>query len=153
MNIGELTSIIVAAKAATYVGGGTKAAPSRSGSHDLEWRQGRLCYLDSYFGSTDFLGQEAIWLDDAPVWAMNYYGFILRPELIGGQRAGETIKAALTSMYGEGRFLGGFEWTGPHGQYRDTSAGDASHFHGRETITVQGEETYALEYFGGLIRL
>lgn len=142
----------MAAKAATYMGGGAKAASSRPGSHDLGWSQGRWRYLDSYFGGTDFLGQETIWLDDAPVWAMNYYGYILRPDLIDGQRAGETIKAALSALYGEGRFLGGFDWTGPHGHYVDTSAGEADHFRGRETITVQGEEAYALDYFGGLIR-
>jgi hypothetical protein len=152
MDIEQLTSMIVAAKAATYVGGGIKAEPSRPGSHDLGWSQGRWRYLDSYFGGTDFLGQETIWLDDAPVWAMNYYGYILRPDLIDGQRAGETIKAALMAMYSEGRFLGGFDWTGPHGQYRDTSTGDTRHFTGRETIIVQGEQAYALDYFGGLIR-
>lgn len=152
MDISELNAIIVTAKAATYVGGGSKVAPSRPGAHDLAWTQGDWRYLDSYFGGTDFLGQETLWLAGEPVWAMNYYGYIQRPDLIDAQRAGETIKAALSAMYAEGRFLGGFDWTGPHGHYRDQSKGDAAHFHGREVILVGGDEAYALDYFGGLVK-
>jgi len=152
VDIEELTGVIVAAKRATYVGGGRKVESSRSGSHDLAWQEGIWSYRDSYFGGTDFLGQETVWRGGEPVWAMNYYGYILRPDLVDAQRAGETIKAALSAMYGEGRFLGGFEWTGPHGRYVDGSTGDARHFHGREVILVGGTEAYALDYFGGLIR-
>jgi hypothetical protein len=67
-------------------------------------------------------------------------------------RAGETIKAALSAMYREGRFLGGFDWTGTHGVYADRSTGDVQHFHGLETITVGGTEAYRLDYFGGLVK-
>lgn len=152
MDIGLLNDIIVKAKAATYVGGGNKVGASRLGSHDLAWSEGDWRYLDSYFGGTDFIGQEAVWFRQEPVWAMNYYGYIALPELIDGQRAGETIKAALSAMYAEGRFLGGFQWAGPHGTYIDRSTGDAGHFQGREVILVEGREAYALDYCGGLIR-
>jgi hypothetical protein len=84
--------------------------------------------------------------------AMSYYGYITRPDLIDPARAGATIKAALSAMYEQGRFLGGFEWTGPHGVYRDSSTGSVAHFHGRETIAVEGAEAYALDYFGGLVK-
>lgn len=104
------------------------------------------------FGGTDFLGQETVWFRGHPVWAMNYYGYIMRPDLIDAERAGATIKAALSDMYAEGRYLGGFHWSGPHGHYRDTSTGDAAHFHGRETISVGGIEAYVLDYFGGLVK-
>lgn len=152
MDIRLLNDIVVAAKAATYVGGGVKARASRTGSHDLGWSQGDWRYLDSYFGGTDFIGQEVVWFKDEPVWAMNYYGYIALPELIDGQRAGETIKAALSAMYAEGRFLDGFRWAGVHGTYIDTSTGDAGHFHGREVIMVAEREAYALDYFGGLVK-
>lgn len=147
-----LERFIVAAKAATYVGNGEVASPSRPGSHDLGFAEGEWRYLDSYFGGTDFIGQETVWHKEEPVWSMTYYGYITRSALIDGARAGATIKAALSLMYGEGRFLGGFEWEGPHGVYRDTATGDHEHFHGRETISVGGIEAYALDYFGGLIR-
>ena len=67
-------------------------------------------------------------------------------------RAGTTIKAALSAMYAEGRFLGGWQWAGPHGVYRDVSTGDVANFSGRETIAVDGAEAYALDYHGGLIK-
>lgn len=148
----QLEQFIVAAKAATYVGDGKTVAPSRPKSHDLAFEDGEWRYLDSYYGGTDFIGQEVVWHRDTPLWSMVYYGFITRPDLIDGLRAGATIKAALTAMYGEGRFLGGFEWVGPHGTYRDGSEGDLTHFRGREVISVDGVEAYALDYAGGLIK-
>ncbi|GLQ53463.1 hypothetical protein GCM10010862_07220 [Devosia nitrariae] len=71
MDISELTRVIVAAKWATYVGDGRKAEPSRVGSHDLTWQDDDWSYRDSYFGGTDFLGQEAVWFRGDPVWAVN----------------------------------------------------------------------------------
>jgi hypothetical protein len=152
MTIDELNATIVAAKAATYVGGGRKVPASRQGAHDLSWESGDWRYLDSYFGGTDFLGQEVVWHLGQPVWSMSYYGYIRRQDLINGERAGATIKAALSAMYAEGRFLGGFDWSGPHGRYLDRSDGNAAQFRGRETILVDGIEAYALDYFGGLVK-
>lgn len=152
MDLDALTLFIVAAKRSTYVGGGRSAPASRLGAHDLIFENGPLAYRDSYFGGTDFLGQEAVWHIGEPIWAMSYYGYILRPDLIDAVRAGATIKAALAAMYAQGRFLGGFDWQGPHGAYTDRSTGDAAHFHGRECILVAGVEAYALDYFGGLIK-
>ena len=107
---------------------GVAVEPSRAGSHDLTFGNGAWGYRDSYFGGTDFIG------------------------LIDAARAGATIKAALGAMYAQGRFLGGWEWSGPHGVYRDGSTGDVTHFTGRETIAVDGTEAYALDYHGGLIK-
>ena len=86
MDIAELNDVIVRAKAATYAGGGVASRPSRPGSRDLVWSEGDWRYHDSYFGGTDFLGQEMLWLRGEPVWAMNYYGYIERPDLIDAQR-------------------------------------------------------------------
>ena len=152
LDIAALEAFIVRAKRATYVGSGDTATPSRAGAHDLTFAEDGWSYRDSYFGGTDFHGQEVVWHRAEPVWAMSYYGYILRPDLIDAPRAGLTIKAALSAMYAESRFLGGFRWRGPHGLYRDSSTGDVAHFHGRETISVEGVEAYALDYFGGLGR-
>lgn len=132
-------------------GGGSKTDASRQGSHDLTWSEGDWDYRDSYFGGTNFIGQEVLWLQKTPYWAMNYYGFISRPDLIDGERAGSTIKGALSTMYRTGRFLGGFQWTVEFGTCIDRSEGDARHFHGREVIMVGGDEACALHYCGGLI--
>jgi Domain of unknown function (DUF5680) len=152
MTLTDLHGFVVRAKRATYVGSGVVSESSRSGSHDLTYHEDGWAYRDSYFGGTDFLGQETVWYDEVPVWAMNYYGYILHPHLIDPTQAGLTIKAALSAMYSEGRFLGGFEWIGPHGRYVDQSVGDVTRFHGQESILVDEVRAYTLDYFGGLIK-
>ena len=150
--LSELHSFIVRAKAVTYVGGGEKIASCRPGSHDLQFTEGDWSYLDSYFGGTDFIGEEAVWFAGKPAWAMNYYGYILKPELITPAQAGEMIKASLSRLYAEKRFLGGFQHSQGDLTYFDTSEGDFSRFTGREWIERQGVRAYELVYHGGLIK-
>jgi Domain of unknown function (DUF5680) len=151
MNLYNLQNFAIRAKKATYVGDGAKTPSSRAGSQDLAYTEPDWRYLDSYFGGTDFLGQEVIWSKDEPVWAMNYYGHILRPDLIDATKAGETLKAALSTT-SQGRLLDNLQWQGPHGLYVIRSKGDIAHFSGRETIMVDGVVAYRLEYKGGLIK-
>ena len=152
MDLNELNSFIVRAKAATYVGDGEQVAPCRSGSHDLRFTDGEWAYHDSYFGGTDFIGEEVVYFAGRPVWAMNYYGRILRDDLLTGAQAGQMIKASLARMYHEGRFLGGFAHRENDLTYMDTSEGSATSFHGREIIQHEQELAYELVYHGGLIR-
>jgi hypothetical protein len=147
----ELASFIVRAKAATYAGNGAPLLPYRLGSHDLQYRAGEWSYHDSYFGGTDFLGQEVVYRGDRPVWAMNYYGYLLS-DRIDAHLAGATIKAALTALYREGRFLGGFTYRAGDLTYVDENTGDVERFHGVEHIAhVGGERRYELRYHGGRV--
>lgn len=148
----QLEEFIVRAKAATYVGDGDKAQPSRIGSHDLKFQDGRFAYIDSYFGGTDFIGQEVVYYDNQPIWAMNYYGRIIDPEKINAAEAGQIIKASLSALYQEGRFLGGFEYTYEGSTYTDTNQGDVHSFTGQEWISRNGEMVYELVYHGGLVK-
>jgi len=152
MDVDELAAFIVRAKAATYVGGGEHADPCRPGSHDLRFSDGDWAYLDSYFGGTDFIGEEVVYFEGKPVWAKNYYGHILRDELITAAQAGQMIQASLSKMYREGRFLGGFEHQENDLTYVDTSEGNEDSFRGREFIRRAQEVVYELMYHGGLIR-
>ena len=149
----ELNAFIVKAKAATYVGDGEKAESCRPGSHDLIFEQTPFFYLDSYFGGSDFIGQEVAYYKGKPVWAMNYYGRILVPEKITAAEAGGVIKESLSKMYtDEGRFLGGFEHATGDFRYTDTSQGDVASFTGKEWISRNTEKVYELDYHGGLIK-
>ncbi len=98
----------------------------RPGSHDLKFADGDWSYLDSYFGGRDFIGEEVVYYQGQPVWAENYYGRILRPDLITPAQAGQVIKASLSKMYSEGRFLGGFEYRHEGFIYTDTSEGEVN---------------------------
>ena len=148
----QLNTFIVKAKAATYVGSGQHAPSHRLGSIDLEFRADPFAYLDSYFGGTDFIGQEVVYYAARPVWAMNYYGYILRPDVIDAAQAGKVIQLSLSRLYAEGRFLGGFEHPVDGYTYTDTNSGDAAHFQGKEWITCRGIRAYAFVYHGGLIK-
>jgi hypothetical protein len=148
----ELNAFIVRAKSATYVGDGKHGTPCRPGSHDLRFSEGEWNYLDSYFGGSDFIGEEVVYFAGKPVWAMNYYGRILRDDLLTAARAGQMIKASLSCMYKEERFLGGFEYAEGNLTYVDASEGSADCFHGRETIHCGQEIAYELVYHGGLIK-
>ncbi|WP_445394862.1 DUF5680 domain-containing protein [Streptomyces sp. LE64] len=146
-----LEAFVVRAKAATYVTGGGRTDPSRAGSHDLEYREGDLVYRDSYFGGTDFLGQETVHLAGRAVWGMNYYGTVLTED-IDAAAAGEVITAALSALYAEGRFLGGHtHTTGPY-TYVDETTGTVTRFRGVEHIrTADGVRAYELHYHGGRV--
>ena len=150
--IDDLVAFIVEAKSRTYVGGGRVAATLRPGSHDLEFTAADFSYHDCYFGGTDFAGEEVVYWRGRPVWAENYFGHILEPELISAERAGQVIQSSLTQMYAEGRFLGGFEASDGDCAYHDTSTGGATWFQGREWIGRAGRTVYELHYHGGLIR-
>ncbi|GAA2920579.1 hypothetical protein GCM10017596_26230 [Microbacterium keratanolyticum] len=156
-HLAALEAFIVRAKAASYVGGGAKAESTRAGSHDVTYAEPGWEYRDSYFGGTDFVGQEVVWhvVGDirTPVWAMNYYGRVLRDDLFDAATGGRVIQEALSALYREGRFLGGFRWQdGDEHLYEDTSTGDHRMFTGRERIVKDDTEVYTLDYHGGLIR-
>ncbi|MGN8244688.1 DUF5680 domain-containing protein [Cellulomonas soli] len=152
LDVAALEAFVVRAKSRTYVGGGEPVESSRTGSHDLAFTDGAFAYLDSYVGGSDFLGQELVSFEGEPVWAMNYYGYLVRPDLIDAAHTGFVIRAALTAMYAEGRFLGGFTHTVQDHVYQDASEGDVTHFTGLEQISRDGVLLYELRYHGGLVR-
>ena len=82
---------------------------------------------------------------------MNYYGRILRADLISPAQTGQVIKTSLSKMYSEGRFLGGFEYRHEGFIYMDTNEGNVTSFRGMEYISRLGETAYELFYHGGLI--
>ena len=152
IDIDALHAFIVHAKAATYVGQGPHSPSCRPGSHDLQYHEGPFSYLDSYFGGADFIGEEVVYLEGTPVWAMNYYGRILEPERIEAAEAGRILQESLTLLYREGRFLGGFRHTSGRDTYVDSNEGDLASFTGYEWIERDGAKVYDLVYHGGVIK-
>ena len=146
-----LEKFIVTAKRATYAAAAAKSLPYRLGSSDIQYRDGPWSYLDSYVGEADFLGQEIVYLDRVPVWSMAYYGFLQSPR-IDSATAGRVVQAALTRLYDEGRFLGGFSTDVDGYRYVDTNTGGVARFTGQEWIENGDERLYMLHYFGGQIR-
>lgn len=150
--LAALEAFIVRAKQHTYVGDGQKLLPYRLGGHDLQYAEGEWAYHDSYFGESDFIGQEIVYYRGKPVWGMNYFGVIQRPDKIIAAQAGEMIKRSLTRLYLEGRFLGAFAHQEGTLRYVDQNEGDMRAFRGKEQISRDGEVVYELVYHGGLLR-
>ncbi|WP_198543849.1 DUF5680 domain-containing protein [Petroclostridium xylanilyticum] len=74
MNCTELAlkGFLVRAKRNTYARDGVLSASSRPNSKDLHYGEGDLLYIDSYFGSADFIGEEVVFENQKPIWGMNY---------------------------------------------------------------------------------
>jgi hypothetical protein len=83
---------------------------------------------------------------------MNYYGRILEPEQMDQAQAGEILRKALSSLYEEGRFLGGYQYSVGDITYIDLNDGDISQFSGREWMLRGETKVYELQYHGGLIK-
>jgi hypothetical protein len=152
LRIDQLEGFIVEAKSQTYAGGGGSILAALPGEHEHAYARGAWSYRDRYVGGVDFCGEEVVRQHQAPVWAMVYYGTILRPAELDGATAGRVIKAALTALYEEGRLLGGWTAEVDGWHYQDTSSGDVSRFTGEERISLAGEACYRLWYAGGLTR-
>ncbi|HZG14002.1 MAG TPA: DUF5680 domain-containing protein [Candidatus Bathyarchaeia archaeon] len=151
-HVTDLEQFIVQAKKNTYVGSGTRLLPYRLHSKDLQFTQGDWIYHDSYFGESDFIGQEVVYFQKKPVWAMNYFGYVLQSERITSHTAGPVIKKSLSLMYEEGRFLGAFEHQDGTMKYVDTNQGDVQLFTGKEWIEEAGAVLYELVYHGGILK-
>lgn len=147
----DLHAFIILAKSKTYVGDGQPSPACRPASHDLSFSQGDFAYLDSYFGGADFIGEEVVYFRGQPVWGENYYGHLLRPDLISAAGVGQILKQSLTMMYSEGRFLGAFSHETPEGCYIDQNEGDLTWFKGVEYVEIHGVCAYELRYHGGMI--
>ncbi len=150
-DLAALEDFVVRAKATTYGGDGFTLLPYRLDSHDFQFVDGEWAYHDSYVGMTDFAGQEVVYYQRHAVWAMSYYGRILLPDVITGVDAGRVIKASLSALYHQGRFLGGFRHVSEPYIYVDTNQGDVTWFQGREYIEADDKIAYELVYHGGLI--
>jgi hypothetical protein len=146
----ELIPFLIHAKQHTYASGAAPTGESRPQSHDLHYRQGRYLYLDTYVGGLDFAGEEAVWVDGRPVWAMNYYGRTLADPVPAG--FGEFLKLALMQIPANAPYRGPAEFQQGDFTYRCAWQGSPAFFSGHETIESAGQTIYELDFHGGQIR-
>jgi Domain of unknown function (DUF5680) len=147
----SVLAFIVRAKANTWNSDGSASLAYRPGSHDLQYHEGDRAYLDSYFGSTEFVGQEVVWERNTPLWVMNYHGRILRPDDYDGARAGATSQYGRGRMYETGTFMGDHSFTYGHVIFRVESTGSADAFTGLESHEIEGVTVYHFRFHGGSV--
>ncbi len=136
----------------TYANSEAKKTLSlRPGSKDYHFEKNDMVYHDTYFGSTEFIGEEIIYKKDTPIWGMNYRGFTVSKEI--NESLFDTIlRPALMSGYGDNipvrgpkEFING-EW-----KYTFNADHNLANFTGIEEISKNGEIVCRLYCHGGLI--
>ena len=143
----QIVEFLIRAKRATYAGKGAETAPSRTGSHDLVYREDELMYYDTYLGGEKFAGEEALWISGVPCWSMNYVG-----RVIGGPFSGDFLKEALLRVPEEQPYRGPTCYSNGDYTYRCDTEGSFDWFQGKETIDFQGKTIYECFYHGGCIK-
>lgn len=143
----KLVEFLIRAKKATYAGKGPETAPSRPASHDLQYSEGDLLYIDTYLGGEKFSGEEAVWSGGKPVWAMNYCGRIVAEGF-----SGDFLKEALTNVPFDMPYRGPAEYSNGNYLYKCTVTGDFHWFNGYEEIYNDGVKTYECVFHGGDIK-
>ena len=143
----SIVSFLIRAKQATYAGKGAETASSRTGSHDLVYRENNLMYYDTYLGGDKFAGEEALWISDVPYWSMNYVG-----RVTGSPFSGDFLKEALLHVPEEKPYRGPEKYVNGDYTYSCSVEGDFDWFQGKETISYCGKQIYECFYHGGLIR-
>ena len=146
----ELTNFIIRAKLNTYAGHGPQSTSSRPSSKDLQYSENGLLYIDTYLGSCNFLGEEAVWKAGIPVWGMNYWGRMLTGEIPEG--FSEFLRAALREVTPEAPYRGPDTFISEAFEYYCTWKGNFYDFSGTEGIMNKGKVVYVLDFHGGSIK-
>lgn len=141
-----LVKFLITAKRNTYAAKAGETKSSRSDSHDLLYREGEYLYLDTYLGGECFAGEEAVWLSEKPVYAMNFCGRVLDDRF-----SGDFLKAALYRVPADRPFRGPEWFQEGETLYRCTCEGGLAWFQGYEEIYHQDTKVYECYFHGGKI--
>jgi hypothetical protein len=142
----DLVEFLIKAKKKTYAGKGAETITSRPNSHDLMFEENELKYIDTYLGGKLFTGEEAMWQNDIPFWAMNYSG-----RVIGDNFNGDFLKLALFNVPKENPYRGPECFEDGEYTYSCKVNGEPEWFQGYEEIQVHGEKIYECYFHGGIV--
>ncbi|MDQ0195707.1 DUF5680 domain-containing protein [Paenibacillus wynnii] len=138
---------LIEAKRETYAGNGPEVTPSRPNSHDLAFAKGNLKYIDTYLGSEKFAGEEALWENDKPSWAMNYVGRVIAEGF-----SGDFLKEALQNPPLHMPCRGPSIYKNDMYTYTCTVDGSFDWFTGSEVIFKGAVKVYECMFHGGVIK-
>lgn len=143
----KLISFLIKAKKNTYAAKKAEEAPSRPVSHDLRYEEDSFVYIDTYLGGECFSGEEAVWVKETPVYAMNYSGRVLSKDF-----SGDFLKSALSNVPNEQPFRGPKYFQDNDYVYTCKVTGDISWFQGYEEIYYKNNLIYECYFHGGEVR-
>lgn len=152
IDLQELSRFLDEAHRNTYANkDAPKAASTRDKSEDYHFAQGDLVYHDTYFGDGDFIGEEIVYKIGAPIWGMNYYGY-LKSQNVPEKDVYDFLRESLMRYHADAvpvrgpsrHHVGAWE-------YANVTDGNLDRFSGTETISLSGTMVYKCWYHGGLI--
>lgn len=150
-----IRDFLIEAKKSTYANGtAEKIESNRLGSKDYEYKKGNMLYHDTYFGGTNFIGEEVVYIDNKIYWAMNYYGVTL-DENLGEEAMDNALRPALMQVGVSENIIpvrGPREYKNGDFKYTFEVSGDLTNFSGIETIYKNDKKVYELKCNGGLIK-
>ena len=144
----DIISFLCEAKKNTYAGSMSKLSnSSRPNSVDLIYNKGPYKYYDSYFGGERFIGEEVLFKNDIPIWAMNYSGIEINDRF-----STNFLKEALSKVELSKPFRGPSVYKNGDYIYVCQVDGDFSYFKGKEEIYLETEKVYQCYFHGGIIK-
>ena len=144
----EVIEFLINAKKNTYAGNNSiEQISTRPKSHDLKYEDGKYKYIDTYLGGERFIGEEAVFIDNEPIWAMNYNGIEINEFF-----SSSFLKQALLTVspklpYREQRKFQNGDYL-----YVCDVNGEFDYFSGKEIIYFQDEKVYECNFFGGIVK-
>ena len=158
MNIEELKSFLIKAKKSTYANSDApKIDSTRLDSKDYEYEEiingNKYTYHDTYFGGINFMGEEIVYINDLPVWGMNYYGVTIDSNL-SEEALDKALRPALMQVGTDNTIpvRGPKKYTNEEYLYSFTCNDGLDKFQGTEQIKKNDELVYELHCHGGLIK-
>jgi transcriptional regulator with XRE-family HTH domain len=143
----EIIEFLCKACKATYAGNGAKSESSRPKSKDYLYEDGKYKYLDTYLGGEKFIGEEAIWVSDIPVWSMNYIGRLLEED-----QSYDFLTEALSHSTKEMPYRGPAIYINGDYIYHCSVQGTFEWFQGHEEIFFKHKKIYECYFHGGCIK-
>ena len=144
----KIINFLLLAKKKTYAGKGAEEKPSRLKSHDLKYADGDLMYYDSYIGNDFFSGEEALWMDENPIWSMNYIGRVLDVSTFSG----DFLKESLLLVNKDYPYRGPLYHKNEDYEYEMEVKGNFNWFIGSERILYKGKIIYECNFHGGIVK-
>ena len=155
----RMIEFLVEAKKNTYANGDAlKVESSRLGSKDYHFEKvidgKKYAYHDTYFGGEKFIGLEVVYINDKPIWAMNYNGYSV-VENLSEEAMDNALRPALMQVGVDNSVL---PVRGPskfvNGEYKYTfeQSGTMENFTGLERIYKNDILIYELHCAGGIIK-
>ncbi|MDR3594115.1 DUF5680 domain-containing protein [Clostridium sp.] len=143
----KIIDFLCRGKKAAYAGNSEEVISSRTNSHDYEYIEGNLKYIDTYLGGEKFAGEEGLWKDNIPFWAMNYVGRILKEGF-----SGKFLKEVLSLVPEEYPYRGPLQYENGVYKYKCAIEGNFIWFTGHEEIYNNEVRVYECNFHGGLIK-